>query len=87
MKIDDTDTIDRISPIRVIISLLTMTALIFLISKAIKDDPFLSPTEICQKHFGKDYAYQNGYKSASFCVDSSGIPKYPKTWNERKSNA
>ncbi len=84
MKIDDTDLIDRVTPIQVIIPLLVMTALIFLIGKAIKDDPFLSPTEICQKHFGKDYVYQNGYKSASFCVDSSGIPKYPKSWREKK---
>lgn len=86
MKIDDTDLIDRVTPIQVIIPLLVMTALIFLIGKAIKDDPFLSPTEICQKHFGKDYVYQSGYHGPNFCVDSSGIPKYPKTWNERKSN-
>lgn len=86
MRIDDTDPIDRPTPapVRVIISLLVMTALIFLIGKAIKDDPFLSSTEICQKHFGKDYVYQSGYHSASFCVDSSGIPKYPKTWREKK---
>lgn len=86
MRIDDTDVIDRPTPapVRVIISLLVMMALIFLIGKAIKDDPFLSSTEICQKHFGKDYAYQSGYHSASFCVDSSGIPKYPKTWREKK---
>ena len=87
MKIDDTDLIDRIVPVRVIISLLVMMALIFVIGKTIKDDPFLSSTEICQKHFGKDYVYQSGYHSASFCVDSSGIPKYPKTWRERKNNA
>lgn len=46
----------------------------------------LSRDEICQKNFGKDYVWQSGYKSADFCIDSSGIPKYPKTWNERKPN-
>lgn len=35
---------------------------------------------------GKDYVWRSGYRSADFCVDSSGIPKYPKTWNERKPN-
>lgn len=86
MRIDDTDVIDRPTPapVRVIISLLVMMALIFVIGKAIKDNPFLSRDEVCQKHFGKDYAYQSGYHSASFCVDSSGIPKYPKTWREKK---
>ena len=87
MRIDDTDVIDRILPIQVIIYMLIMVAAMFLTSKIIRDDPFLSPTEICQKHFGKDYAYQKGYHGPSFCVDSSGIPKYPKTWYERKSNA
>lgn len=90
MRIDDIDVIDRPTPapVRVIISLLVMMALMFVIGKAIggaiKDDPFLSGTEICQKHFGKDYVRQSGYKSADFCVDSSGIPKYPKTWREKK---
>lgn len=46
----------------------------------------LSRDEVCQKHFGKDYSYVNNGRSADFCVDSSGIPKYPKTWNERKPN-
>lgn len=84
MRIDDIDPIDRVTPIQVIIPLLVMMALIFVIGKTIGDDPFLSSTEICQKHFGKDYVYQSGYHSASFCVDSSGIPKYPKSWREKK---
>ena len=31
---------------------------------------------------GKDYVWQNGYRSADFCVGDSGIPKYPKSWKE-----
>lgn len=47
----------------------------------------LSRDEICQKNFGKDYVWQSGYRGADFCIDNSGIPKYPKTWYERKPNA
>lgn len=50
-------------------------------------NPFLSRDEICQKNFGKDYVYIYNGRSADFCVDGSGIPKYPKTWNEREPNA
>lgn len=39
-----------------------------------------SRDEICQKHFGKDYVWHEGYRSADFCVGDSGIPKYPKSW-------
>lgn len=39
-----------------------------------------SKDEICQKHFGKDYVWHEGYKSPDFCVGDSGIPKYPKSW-------
>lgn len=53
---------------------------------AMNTSSFLSRDEICQKNFGKDYVWQSGYRSADFCVDSSGVPKYPKTWNERKPN-
>nr|DAP29607.1 MAG TPA: hypothetical protein [Caudoviricetes sp.] len=37
---------------------------------------------ICQKHFGKDYVWHEGYRGADFCVGDSGIPKYPKSWKE-----
>lgn len=39
-----------------------------------------SRDEICQKHFGKDYVWHEGYRSVDFCVGDSGIPKYPKSW-------
>jgi hypothetical protein len=51
-----------------------------------ENNPSLSRDEICQKHFGKDYVYQNGGRSADFCVGDSGIPKYPKTWSERRGD-
>ena len=49
----------------------------------------LSRDEICQKHFGKDYVYRNGYRSRSpdFCVGDSGVPKYPKSWIEKRRDA
>lgn len=53
----------------------------------INDGSFLSRDEVCQKNFGKDYVWRSGYRGADFCIDSSGIPKYPKTWKERKPNA
>lgn len=56
--------------------------LIFLIFSAIRAEEAPSKDEICQKHFGKDYVWKNGYRSADFCVDNSGIPKYPKSWRE-----
>lgn len=49
-----------------------------------KNSSKLSRDEVCQKHFGKDYVYQNGGRSADFCVGDSGIPKYPKTWIEKR---
>ena len=61
---------------------LAIGILIFLIFSAMGAEKVPSRDEICQKHFGKDYVWQNGYRSADFCVDSSGIPKYPKTWKE-----
>ena len=69
-----------------IILLLFLACLVALVVKVAESNPLLSRDEICQKHFGKDYVWQSGYKSADFCVDNSGIPKYPKTWNGRKPN-
>ncbi len=71
----------------IIIGLIILAYFIFFIGKMGKNNPTLSRDEICQKHFGKDYVYKNGHRSADFCVGDSGIPKYPKTWNERKPNA
>lgn len=59
---------------------LAIGILIFLIFSAMGAEKVPSRDEICQKHFGKDYVWKNGYRSADFCVDSSGIPKYPKSW-------
>lgn len=59
---------------------LAIGILIFLIFSAMGAEKVPSRDEICQKHFGKDYVWENGYRSADFCVDSSGIPKYPKSW-------
>lgn len=59
---------------------LAIGILIFLIFSAMGAEKVPSRDEICQKHFGKDYVWGNGYRSADFCVDSSGIPKYPKSW-------
>ena len=70
-----------------IILLIFVICFVFLIIKAIEPSTLLSRDEICQKHFGKEYVYVNNGRSADFCVDNSGIPKYPKTWNERKPNA
>lgn len=54
--------------------------LIFLIFSSIGAEKGLSRDEICQKHFGKDYVWKNGYRGVDFCVGDSGIPKYPKSW-------
>lgn len=70
-----------------IVTLVFAVGIVFLIVICAMDaSSFLSQDEICQKNFGKDYVWRSGYRSADFCVDSSGIPKYPKTWNERKPN-
>jgi len=82
MKADETD-FDGLT-----ISLLfVICGIVFLVVKAMEPSPLLSRDEICQKYFGKEYVHVNNGRSADFCVDSSGIPKYPKTWNERKPNA
>lgn len=59
---------------------LAIGILIFLIFSAMETEKVPSRDEICQKHFGKDYVWKNGYRSADFCVGDSGIPKYPKSW-------
>ena len=56
----------------------TLIYLIF--SAVIGAEKVPSRDEICQKHFGKDYVWHNGYRSPDFCVGDSGIPKYPKSW-------
>lgn len=79
---------DKINVKEAIIFLLLVIVIgLLIIICAMNASSLLSRDEICQKNFGKDYIWQSGYKSADFCVDSSGIPKYPKTWNERKPNA
>jgi len=71
-----------------IFSLIAMFVLIafilFCVFKAIGTEKGLSGDEICQKHFGKDYVWKNGYRGADFCVDNSGIPKYPKSWTGKE---
>lgn len=70
--------------VRIIIMLSVLIFTIFIAVNAERNSPRLSRNEICQKHFGKDYVYQNGGRSADFCVGDSGIPKYPKTWIEKR---
>lgn len=66
--------------------LLFVIGLTFLIVMGVTRSSNLSSRdEICQKHFGKDYVWKNGYRSADFCVDSSGIPKYPKSWSKNEN--
>lgn len=66
--------------------LLFVIGLAFLIVMKVMDPSNLSSRdEICQKNFGKDYVWQNGYRSADFCVDNSGIPKYPKSWSKNEN--
>jgi hypothetical protein len=66
--------------------LLFVIGLAFLIVMKVMDSSnFSSRDEICQKHFGKDYVWKNGYRSADFCVDNSGIPKYPKSWSKNEN--
>lgn len=60
--------------------MLLAVVITLLILNAINAEKSPSNDEICQKHFGKDYVYQSGYKSPDFCVGDSGIPKYPKSW-------
>jgi len=80
--------VDEINVKEAIIFLLLVIVIgLLIVICAMNASSLLSRDEICQKNFGKDYIWQSGYRSADFCVDSSGIPKYPKTWNERKPNA
>ena len=80
--------VDEVNVNGVIVFLLLVVIIGFLTAFCVMNaSSLLSRDEICQKNFGKDYVWQSGYKSADFCIDSSGIPRYPKTWNERKPNA
>lgn len=78
MKADKTDFIISI------MLLLFMAGFVFLVIRVTDISRSLSRNEICQKYFGKDYVYVNNGRSADFCVDNSGISKYPKSWSERR---
>lgn len=78
MKADKTDFIISI------MLLLLMAGFVFLVVRVTDTRRSLSRNEICQKYFGKDYVYVDNGRSADFCVDNSGIPKYPKSWSERR---
>lgn len=78
MKADKTDFIISI------MLLLLMVGFVFLVIRVTDISRSLSRNEICQKYFGKDYVHVNNGRSADFCVDNSGIPKYPKSWSERR---
>lgn len=82
MRIDDADSDEGITLLLLVMGLISLIVII-----AIDANSLLSRDEICQKNFGKEYVHVNNGCSADFCVDNSGIPKYPKTWNERKLNA
>ena len=70
----------------IIIGLIILACFILFIGKMGENNPtlFRSRDEICQKHFGKDYVHRYNNRSADFCVGDSGIPKYPKTWIEKR---
>jgi hypothetical protein len=71
----------------IVFSLFMIGLAFFIIMKAMEPNSLLSRDEICQKYFGKEYVHVNNGRSADFCVDSSGVPKYPKTWSGRRNNA
>lgn len=67
-----------------IIGIIILVCFMFFIGRMGENNPNLSQDEICQKHFGKDYVRQYGAHNKDFCVGDSGIPKYPKTWIEKR---
>lgn len=75
-------TTDGIDIFPFIMMLLLIAGIFFLIFKSIGVEKGLSNDEICQKYFGKDYVWKNGYRNPDFCVGDSGTPKYPKSWRE-----
>jgi hypothetical protein len=74
------DEADVFSYFVTLLLIIVIILLILLVLNAINAEKLPSRDEICQKHFGKDYVWQNGYRSADFCVGDLGIPKYPKSW-------
>lgn len=73
---NDTE-IDSFSVVTVIVFIGAIILFALNITEAEKLPP---KDEICQKHFGKDYVWHEGYRNPDFCVGDSGIPKYPKSW-------
>ena len=69
----------------IVFSLFAIGIVLLIIIKAMEPNSLSSRDEICQKNFGKDYVWQNGYRSADFCVDNSGIPTYPKSWSKNEN--
>ena len=76
------NNIDEADVFSYFVTLLLIVVIILFVLNAINAEKLPSRDEISQKHFGKDYVWQNGYRSADFCVGDSGIPKYPKSWKE-----
>lgn len=66
-------------------SLFVIGIVFLIIIKAMDPNPLSSGDEICQKNFGKEYVHVNNGRSADFCVDSSGVPKYPKSWSKNEN--
>lgn len=78
---------EQISIADVVVMIITLSVIIFIIFVVVnaeRSNPMLSWDEVCQKHFGKDYVHQYGSHGVDFCVGDSGIPKYPKTWIEKR---
>lgn len=72
----------KIDSFSFVIMLLFISVIILFALSVTEAKKLPSKDEVCQKHFGKDYVWHEGYRGADFCVDNSGIPKYPKSWKE-----
>lgn len=70
----------------VVIFVGTLLAAICIIAIAshINSVKHLTPDEVCKKQFGEGHVKKAAGRYPSFCVDDSGIPKYPKTWDVKR---
>lgn len=57
---------------------------IMAIASHINSAKYLTPDEVCKKQFGEGYVKKDTGRYPSFCVDDSGIPKYPKSWDVKR---
>lgn len=78
---------EQISIADVVVMIITLSVLIFTIFIAVNAEKTVQNClgmRFVKSILVRTMFTKNGGRSADFCVGDSGIPKYPKTWIEKR---